>query len=237
MAEITTLRRNTRRLETLTMQRRLAREWARHPWLRYTLIISMRPNRLQACRKRLGALGSNVTVRHVPGVDGRRLDPAELRARGVYRPTPGNEMKRGQIGCFLAHRRAWRALISSSCPYAFILEDDANLRPDRGILDQINATVSELGGSFDILYIGRNPILARVRKRISPGLIIPGKTWGLYAYIISRHAAQRLLDLSATMREAVDIFVSETAHGLRMFALDPSVVGTVPVVSDTYGIA
>ena len=53
-------------------------------------------------------------------------------------------MSRGQIGCYLSHRKAWQHILESDCNYGIVLEDDFYLPGD------LNKTVKILDGlAFD----------------------------------------------------------------------------------------
>ncbi len=68
-------------------------------------------------------------------VDGRDLAPGPVAVPG------GAPLQPGERGCALSHLAAWRRLLQSDAPGAFVFEDDAEARPGfhRNILDEIAA--------------------------------------------------------------------------------------------------
>lgn len=200
-------------------------------------VISIRPPRLLACLKRLDDWANRASV--LIGTHGHDINVDQWIKTGKYRPNGRDVLTRGQLGCFDSHRRVWQKVLENDSDYAMVLEDDANLRPadHQQITAVIEHAFSELPNGFDFLYLARNPAIAEVKKRLSPTLVIPGKTWGLMAYILSKRAAYFLLHLSQTMRVAVDLFVSQQGLSkLRAYAIDPIPFVTVKVVSDTLSI-
>lgn len=206
--------------------------------LRNILIISIREERLKKCKERLGGLGVYTTV--IPGVNGENLDLSILEEKGeLSHINDLNKLTRGQVGCFLAHRKAWEHLSQSNEEYAFIIEDDCNLRPAQQHLDLITKGITEASKfKWDILYIARNPALCKTRKRLGDHLVQVGKTWGLFAYVLTKKAAKELLATSYPITgNAVDVFVSCTRKAAKLkLAISPIPFVVTTETSDTVGI-
>jgi glycosyl transferase family 25 len=206
--------------------------------LRNILIITIRPDRLARCIERLGSLRTYATI--IEGVNGETIDIKQMEESGdLEYLNEWNKLTRGQIGCFLSHRRAWKKIAEGHSEYGFIIEDDCDLRPAKQTLDVIQSGLLEAKDmKWDILYIARNPALCKIRKRLRPHVVQVGKTWGLFAYVVSKKAAKELLNESEKIRgNAVDIFVSCTRKAARLkLAISPIPFLVVDEISDTIGI-
>ncbi len=177
--------------------------------LRNLLIVSIRPERLKRCMERLGSLAQYATV--VDSVNGEQLDLQAMEDSGQVRQiNQWNRMNRGQVGCFLSHRRAWQQIVDSDHEHGFIIEDDCDLRPSRAQLELIQTALTEAADiAWDVFYIARNPALCVTRKRVRTHVVQVGKTWGLFAYVLTKKAARELLEQSKTINgHPADIFVS-----------------------------
>lgn len=210
---------------------RVADQWPEE--LRNILIISIRPDRLERCRQRLGPLGQYVL--NVDGVDGTGLDMGHLKQTKQYRPIDKwNHMTKGELGCFLSHRKMWQYAVDHELPYCFILEDDCNLRPSPKVLHLLQTALVETNGeALDLLFVGRDPRLCRAKRRISEHLVEVDKTWGLFAYVVSQRAARALLLATRTMVHPVDVFVSTFRGVSRRLGVTPIPFTVVPEGSDT----
>ena len=206
--------------------------------LRNILIISIREGRLLKCKKRLGGLNTYATV--IPGINGETLDLSTLEDNGeLNHINDMNKLTRGQVGCFLAHRKAWAHLAQSDEEYAFIIEDDCNLRPAQQHLDLLINGITEANKfKWDVLYVSRNPAFCKTRKRLGDFILQVGKTWGLFAYVLTKKAAKELLDTSYPINgNAVDIFVSCTHKAAKLkLAISPIPFLVTDEISDTVGI-
>jgi len=113
-----------------------------------------------------------------------------LNAAQFHRP-----LTAGEIGCYLSHRRVWRALLASRARCCVVLEDDMELADDfAALLGQLAA----LDGDWDMIkLIGRDRESPCSRRRLGAGereLVryrrVPSFTG---AYAISRAGAEKLL--------------------------------------------
>lgn len=219
-------------------------EEKRHaPWpelLKPILVITIRPERYQRFLERAEWLGE--FVHKVDGVDGRTLGTQqEMKEQGLYvGGDQWNCLTRGQIACFLSHRKAWKKIVDEQLPTALILEDDCDLIPHPDTLRYIDRVVTEeLNFPWELLYLGRNPALCKHQgDPIRPHLVRTGKTWGLFAYAITLEAATMLLQSTeGPIQQTVDIVVSTGKEPRRRVALTPMALFIrTEEESDTAGI-
>lgn len=201
------------------------------------LVISIRPDRLERFCQRVGPLSRYVT--HIMGVNGESLDPELLKKQGSYSPINDlNELSRGQLGCFLSHRKAWQHIVDHELEFGFILEDDCEITPNKETLMILKLAVHEARDiAWDVLFAGRNPALCKVRKKLRPHVVQVGKTWGLFAYVVTLKSARELLAASVVIDDAVDCFVSTTREAAKVkLAISPIPFIVVEEHSDTVNI-
>lgn len=193
--------------------------------LKNMLVISINGPRLKRFYQRIGSLREYVTL--IEGVDGKSLYDK-----------PVESMTRGQIGCFMSHQKAWQRIIDKKLAYGFILEDDCEITPNNETLIMIKTALKEIGSlKWDVLFVGRNPALCKIRKRIRTHVVQVGKTWGLFAYVITNKAARELLACSYPISEPVDIFVSTTRNAAKIkLGISPIPFIVVDEKSDTVDI-
>ncbi|MGS1093817.1 glycosyltransferase family 25 protein [Aquamicrobium terrae] len=87
----------------------------------YYINLDRSPERRAWFTQQAEALGLDLV--RVPAVDGRELPAGELDHWRQL--SEGNKiLSRGEIGCFLSHRKAWEAVLAAQEKWAFIAEDD-----------------------------------------------------------------------------------------------------------------
>src|SRR5256885_4141319 len=94
-------------------------------WPAYVFNRAGNTRRMEGSARQLGAQG--IAWRRMDAVDGRALSNAEIarvydarrNARSGKHPLVAPE-----IGCYLSHIAAWRAVAEGSAPGGFIFEDD-----------------------------------------------------------------------------------------------------------------
>lgn len=205
-----------------------------------TFVISIRPERVAEFRTRMGSWSKHVTT--WSGVDGRQLNVAKLYREGTLVPyyerkhtTGETDLRRGEIGCYLAHYRLWQHIVSNNIQHALILEDDANLTPSNANVDRIDKMFDEIDRNrfaYDVLYLGNSS--GGTGKRY-PGteLAAPQTSQGTFSYCVTLEGAQKLVKLMMPMRAPVDEVLIENKDKINQLALDPPLHWVVSVPSDT----
>ena len=92
---------------------------------------------------------STYNWQRIPAIYGKNLSASELSKYG-------NKLSNSEIGCYLSHLQALRAIIDQDLPYAVILEDDVTLTDWFPKLDVI---IRSLPNTFDICWIGNSRAL------------------------------------------------------------------------------
>lgn len=180
-----------------------------------TFVINLAgsPARLAAMETQFQRLGRSFV--RIAAVDGRGFAPGDVpsydeRAALAYM---GRRVLGGELGCFLSHMKAARALLDSDCDAALVLEDDAILSDSVfPLLDQV---LPWLAGAADrdwkLINLGYAPTRVVTPLR---GFTAAGSTFelcrahyfpmGAFALCWSRSGAEAFLDRCGTIRSPVD---------------------------------
>ena len=139
----------------------------------------------------------------------------------------GYPMVRGEVGCFLAHREAWRRIAEGQADIALILEDDAVLNASDLAAIQALATAQPLKDKVTLMFT-----VSRLRFRrwlqVGPTSVVrpTDTTYSTVAYLAGRTAAARLLAASETFFYPVDEFLNlECRHGVTLVQALPFLAG------------
>lgn len=164
-------------------------------------------------------------------VDGVLIDSSRLKDTGYNERSRllcyGYGLTCGEVGCFLAHREAWKKVITQEYK-CLILEDDARvLRLDQSlikILENSPYPLVRIAGIFEKRhkFIGSSSF---------------AKYWGdpsgAAAYVLGPKEAKRLLEKSRRFYMAVDDFMeARHLHGINTYAFLPYPVRHAGI--DTY---
>lgn len=147
----------------------------------------------------------------------------------------GRHLRKGEIGCYLSHYTLWQkavALNESIC----ILEDDVSIECNN--FNEILNTL-EMFQDFDIVKLGGVfPRKFFLYKKVNNLQLV--KYWfdnmGTQGYVITPHAARRLIENSAKIRTPVDDFMASYAcNKLNILATNPPVLTHTDAPSELGG--
>ena len=147
-------------------------------------------------------------------VDGYQLDIATLPDydREKRRRYFGKDLKAGEIGCLLSHRKIYEKMVAENIATAIVLEDDVYLADDfRTVLEDIQQTRLD----WDLIrFVGHGKVFDngfRLLARLGHGYSItrvPTSPSGAYAYLLTLRAAKKLLQFMQKNWVPVDIIHS-----------------------------
>ena len=138
----------------------------------------------------------------------------------------GYGLTKGEVGCFLAHRKAWEK-VADLGTVCLVIEDDARMTPD--LPPRLQALSSSIEGADLLLrlYSFRHPP-GKVWRQLDRGiaLVRPFKAGSsAVAYMLTPQAAQRLLAESARFWLAVDEYMDDEAtHGCAILDVRPELI-------------
>lgn len=173
----------------------------------------------------------------IDAVDNRQLDEATIHAvyrRHLYQPAYPFKLSRNEIACFLSHRKAWQAIVDQKLDAGLVIEDDVELTED--FAGAFTAAVDFMRAGDFIRFPFRadretgiehyRSAHHRIIEPLPVGL-------GMVAQLISRDAAQKLLDTTHCFDRPVDTTAQMNwVTGLHPLAVLP---GGVREVSSVLG--
>ena len=169
----------------------------------YVINLANRPERLAHVRKTFGDAGIPFERFEAIGRD-QLADydlSSRLRPRGDGRPWLPME-----VGCLLSHRELWKRVATGGDDFAAIFEDDiivsSGLRDILGGDLPPGADLVKLETFCQVTYVSRRAIPRRNGSGCFRRLLTIHEGTG--AYVISRHAAAKLIDAAAQFDQPLD---------------------------------
>lgn len=177
---------------------------------------------------------SPVPVAVLGAVDGALLDEATINA--VYHPHDLLEprypflISRGEIGCFLSHRKAWQAILDSGADAGLVFEDDVVIDP-QVFPRAVDAVLGWMGRS-DWIEFQTRPVDGTAIHTVDEFRIVEPHVppFRLSAQLIGTDAAARMLAVTERFDRPVDGVVQLLGvTEQRILCVEPSGVrdGTV----------
>lgn len=167
-------------------------------------------------------------VERLAAIDGDMLPEAEIAAtvdfdrnRRLYK----RPLTRGEIGCYLSHRLAWRRILASGAEGGYVFEDDSE--PGEMLVAAM-ALVEGSAINWDMVKLftnrppgGRVVGEAGVLSLRQPA-VLPNGTVG---YALSRQGAAKLLRRAECLFRPLDIDLKHWwEHDLRVLVVNPPVI-------------
>ncbi|MBC3765892.1 glycosyltransferase family 25 protein [Neptunicella marina] len=186
-------------------------------------------SRLTESEKALNA--QNLAYTRIDAVDGNKLSEAELSAHydlQLNQTRYHKDLNKGEIACYLSHRKAWQHIVDNNLDFAVILEDDFELIGD---LSQAISTTSSIQVNWDYIKLAghtrtRHPIYQIQQDDMQ--LVIYNKLPShTLAQIVSKEGACKLLTHSDLISRPVDVDIQHcwerhlNAYGLLPYVAKP----------------
>ena len=151
----------------------------------YVISLARCPERRHWMTDQFGRAG--IAFEFLDAVDGNALPPGPMAVPG------GELLYPGEQACARSHLAAWRRLLASDAPGAFVFEDDAEILPgfQRNVLDEVAALARP--GEVVLLHSSCRETWLRCRRRMTTwrGAIAYalGETMLATAYYLTRAGA------------------------------------------------
>ena len=208
--------------------------------LRLVVNLNRSPERWKAIKAQLDLL--QIPVERLEAVDGKLLSEEEVeKLTSSVHFSMGRKLERGEIGCFLSHRKCWKRLLESEEKYALVMEDDLILS-DRS--PKFMLSDDWIPNTCDLIQLFISPNRKKyVCCREKCSLVTGDQLWipvsptpvGTLAYIISREAAEVALKESERFNLPVDEFLfvrSIVAEQFPCYRLNHTVVKLADIPSE-----
>lgn len=167
---------------------------------------------------------TKVSFERVSAINGRELTyPIPECDERLYRRAYGRQLDPGVIGCYLSHLKCCRLFLESRDEFAIIAEDDAV--PVTNLAEICEAAL-KFKDTWDIIRLSgwHNPIRLGVRQLLDEYSLTVCFQFlaGTGAYLLSRPAAQRMVDSMLPICEPIDHAIDkEWKFGLRSLCIYP----------------
>jgi len=206
----------------------------------YVINLARSKERLSEIEQHLNQLNLNFTV--IEAVDGNSLsidDMSKYYDENKNSENYHKKLNKGEVACYLSHRKVWQNMIDDCEPFALILEDDAHLN------EQINKTLKIIESSnviWDVikLYSGKK------KKKIvnSINLVGPHKLVKTYkvpttnlAQIVSFAGANKLLNMASGIGVPLDVDMQRWwLHDLNILGIYPDLASPTEAESEINAI-
>lgn len=172
----------------------------------------------------------------ISAVNGRKLNNFDVITQHSLRP-----LTRGEVGCFLSHKKVYQKIVNSNESHCLVLEDDINLCVN--FVSEINKCLSQIH-YFDIFYCFKtNPYrfynqigkdvkdyfpekwdpkrpLALDQDYSNDCILASGPRLCTHAMIVSKKAAQQLLTNMPFIQCPIDVqtHFKNVKKGLKIYA-------------------
>jgi GR25 family glycosyltransferase involved in LPS biosynthesis len=134
-------------------------------------------------------------------------DPAHAAEIDAFLQGDATGLSRAEAACLLSHRHAWQRLLDGQDPFLAVFEDDVHLADDiRTLLaaELVPAGIDLIKlewplGKVSYARHAHAPYRSRSLHRLLT------RAYGAAGYIVSRACARRLLEITASCRDPVDV--------------------------------
>jgi len=186
---------------------------------------------LRRCHDRVDNVRRLVEACPIPcqtwdAVDGRSLSDEEVERwykPGRHQPTYPFSLTRGEVGAFLSHRAIWQRIVDADLPAGLVLEDDIEF--GAGFTDALRLAIEHLPrvGYIQFQIRNRHRHAIEVANNSQYQIVRPDRIpLGAVAQLISRDAAECLLQATQTFDRPIDTFVQmHWLHGVDILIATP----------------
>lgn len=182
--------------------------------------------RLEECKKALNS--QELDFVRIDAIDGNKLSQVDLAQHYSYQSNLQRyhkDLNKGEIACYLSHRKAWQHIVDNDLDFAVILEDDFELI---GNLSQAITATNSIQLNWDYIKLAghtriRHPIYQIQQDGMQLVMYnkLPSHT---LAQIVSKEGARKLLGLSRLISRPVDVDIQHCwESNLNSFGLLPYV--------------
>jgi len=152
----------------------------------------------------------------------------------LYKKHTAYEIKKGTVGCYLSHVKAWEEFIKSDSEFALILEDDTRIKePYKKDIKNILSELATKKDNWDILSISH-----KKKPKLTMGSFSAGKKVFFFhaylqtlhnagMYIINRKTAENMIINAFPMEMPLDVYFNKYWE----FGDDIKFRGLFPIIS------
>lgn len=161
---------------------------------------------------------------------GKDLDLNSNKCNKYFTENAKKTLKRGQMGCSMSHITIWETIANmndaNDDDIFFIMEDDIIV--PKNFYKRLETYTKELPNDWDMCLLGTNSMYG---KKYSKHLLFKNKSskhsgnWGLYAYMIKKSTANKLLKTCEQMDSTIDHYLDKQFYiSGNVYFFNPSLV-------------
>lgn len=160
-------------------------------------------DRLEDLERVDGVYGDKINIKNMSSSLVTKQGKRQATAKNIRVYVP---LTVGAIGCALSHRKVYQKIIDQDLDYALILEDDITL--DKNFNTKFEEIMRNAPSDFDVIYLGYHNSSLKNIKPYSKHFSIPDRVYGLFGYVVTRQAAEKLLKVFPITRQ-IDSDISD----------------------------
>lgn len=177
----------------------------------FVINLDRSPDRMLHMQKTFDDLG--ICFERLSAIDGNSLTSAQCDE-----VNPSKRMSKGEIACFLSHKKCWELIAAGDDDFGVVFEDDVHISPR---LNDWLTILTWLPGGRSVIrfetFIHRRVWLSKRSELGVKGLYrLHSEHPGTAGYVISKKAASFYLDKSRAIDVAVDKFMFDPKVGVSL---------------------
>jgi len=200
-----------------------------------TIVINMKKDKERLDYIKKQCQKANIKFERFNGIDGTKLNIDELKKNKVIEihknsffnhNKQGRNSLKGSIGCALTHKKIWEQIINLENKNTLIFEDDVII--PKNFLKKFNSYSKQIPNDWDIIFLGGVRIFGKqITKNIIKAVSTPDNIMsncGLYAYIVNKNSAQKLINKCNPINNYIDIQINRHYNTLNAYYIQPNII-------------
>jgi glycosyl transferase family 25 len=200
-----------------------------------TIVINMKKDKERLDYIKKQCQKANIKFERFNGIDGTKLNIDKLQKNKsieIHKNSFFNHNKQGRnslkgsIGCALTHKAIWKQITNSDKKNTLIFEDDVII--PKNFFKKFNSYSKQIPNDWDIIFLGGVRIFGKhITKNIIKAVPTPNNIMnncGLYAYIINKNSAQKLVKKSNPINNYIDIQINRHYNTLNAYYIQPNII-------------
>lgn len=200
-----------------------------------TIVINMKKDKERLDYIKKQCQKANIKFERFNGIDGTKLNINELKKNKVIEihknsffnhNKQGRNSLKGSIGCALTHKKIWGQIINLENKNTLIFEDDVII--PKNFLKKFNSYSKQIPNDWDIIFLGGVRIFGKqITKNIIKAVSTPDNIMsncGLYAYIVNKNSAQKLINKCNPINNYIDIQINRHYNTLNAYYIQPNII-------------
>jgi glycosyl transferase family 25 len=200
-----------------------------------TIVINMKKDKERLDYIKKQCQKANIKFERFNGIDGTKLNIDKLKKNKSIEihkysffnhDRQGRSSLKGSIGCALTHKKIWKQIINSDKKNTLIFEDDVII--PKNFFKKFNSYSKQIPNDWDIIFLGGVRIFGKnITKNIIKAVSTPNNIMnncGLYAYIVNKNSAQKLINKCNPINNYIDIQINRHYNTLNAYYILPNIV-------------